>query len=153
MPLIRYFQYITYPDGNPAADREQLVCLLGGNVGVPLFSDKAGSVPLANPLTTDGDGLAEFFAAPGSFITELAGEIFHFLVHPAEPDDAWPGLFVHEQPLPSSVWTVNHRMGVQPDVTVLVAAQPTEGEVLHLSPSSLTITFGAPVSGTALLRR
>jgi hypothetical protein len=153
MPLIKYTQYITYPNGNPASDREQTVLLLGGNVPVPLFSDKAGTVPLANPVTTDGDGLAEFYAAPGSFITELAAQIFHFQVDAGELDAAWPGVFVHEQVSSASVWTVSHHIGAPPAVTVLVAGAVVEAEVAHLNSESLTITFGAPTSGTALLRR
>jgi hypothetical protein len=152
MPLIEYECYITYPDGHPAVGREQLICMLGGNVGVPLFQDKAGAVPLANPLTTDGDGLATFFAAPGSFITELAGELFHFMVAAAEPDDAWPGVFIHEQAAPAAVWTVNHHFGLEPSVTVLAAGQVTEGDVTHPTGEQTVITFGAPVAGTAYLR-
>jgi hypothetical protein len=152
MPLISYECYVTYPDGTPAANREQLICLLGGNVGVPLFTNKAGTVPLANPLTTDGDGLATFFAAPGSFITELAGDIFHFTVSASEPDDAWPGVFVHEQAVPAAVWTVNHHFGIEPSATVLVSDQVTEGDVTHPTSGQTVITFGAPVAGTAYLR-
>ena len=153
MPLIKYAQYITYPDGNPAAEVMQTVFLLGGNVAVPMFGDKAGTLPLGNPLTTDGDGLLEFYAAPGSFITELAGQIFHFLVDAAEPDDAWPGAFVHEQLVAAAVWTVNHHIGAPPAVTVLVDGQVVEGDVVHTGPETTQITFGSPIAGTALLRR
>ena len=153
MPLIKYQRYITYPDGNPAADRAQMILLYGGNVPVPLYGDKAGTAPLSNPVMTDSEGLAEFYAAPGEFITELAGEVFLFLVDPAEPDDAWPGVFVHEQAVPASVWTIDHHIGAPPAVTVLVAGQPVDAEVLHTGAESLTITFGSPTAGTALLRR
>jgi hypothetical protein len=33
----------------------------------PIFSDPAGAVPLANPLTTDGDGNFSFYAAPSTY--------------------------------------------------------------------------------------
>lgn len=153
MPLIQYEQYVTYPDGSPAAGREQLIVLLGGNVAVPLFADKAGTTPLSNPITTDGDGLAVFHAAPGSFFTELGGNAFHFVVSATEEDDAWPGVFVHEQSTPAQVWTVNHHIGAPPAVTVLVEGQVTEGDVTHPNSETTTITFGVPTSGTALLRR
>lgn len=153
MPLVKYSQYITYPDGNPAGDRMQQVELLGGNVAVPLFSDKAGTLPLSNPVTTDGDGLAMFYAAPGSFVTELAGELFHFTVDATEPDDAWPGVFVHEQPIAALVWTVDHHIGAPPAVTVLVAGAVAETAVTHPTPEQTVLTFSSPTAGTALLRR
>jgi len=153
MPLIKYSQYITYPNGSPASETTVPVLLTGGNVLVPLFSDKAGTVSLTNPAPTDADGLLTFFAAPGSFCTELAGEMFHLMVDPAEADDAWPGTFVHAQPVPAAVWTIDHHIGIPPAVTVLVAGQPVDGEVAHVDAGQLTITFGAPTAGTALLRR
>jgi hypothetical protein len=153
MPLISYECYVTYPNGNPAANREQLICLLGGNIGVPLFTDKAGTVPLANPVTTDGDGLATFFAAPGSFITELAGDIFHFLVSASEPDDAWPGVFIHEQTAPAAVWTVEHHIGAVPAVELVIAGARVEATVEHPDSETTIITFSAPQTGTAYLRR
>ena len=153
MPLIKYQRYITYPDGNPAGNRAQQIELYGGNVMIPLFSDKAGTVPLSNPVMTDADGLAEFYAAPGEFITVLAGEVFLFLVDPAEPDDAWPGVFVHEQAAPASVWTIDHHIGAPPAVTVLNSGQPVEMTVQHTTAEQTVLTFSAPTSGTALLRR
>ena len=153
MPLILYSQYVTYPDGNPASNRLQQVQLLGGNIAVPLFSDKAGMLPLSNPVMTDGDGLAMFYAAPGSFITELAGELFHFTVDATEPDDAWPGVFVHEQAVAASVWTVDHHIGAPPSVTVLIGGARVEATVAHLNNETTTLTFSSPQTGTALLRR
>ena len=153
MPLIKYQRYITYPDGNPASNRLQQIELLGGNIAVPLFSDKAATLPLSNPVMTDADGLAQFYAAPGSFTTELAGEVFLFLVDPAEPDDAWPGVFVHTQLVAASVWTIDHHIGAPPAVTVLVAGQVVEGDVTHPSAEQSVVTFGVPTAGTALLRR
>ena len=153
MPLIKYAQYLTYPDGTPAAEASFPVMLLGGNVLVPVFSDKAGAVPLANPVLTDTNGLLTFYAAPGNFHTDIAGTLFHYPVDATEPDDAWPGTFVHEQVSAASVWTVGHHFGVEPEVTVLVGGQATEADVTHPDQETTVITFGAPTAGTALLRR
>lgn len=153
MPLVQYESYITLPDGHPASDRKQLIRLLGGNVDVPIFADKAGQVPLANPLTTDADGLARFYAAPGAFYTELASEIFHFTVSPDEPDDVWPGVFVHEQTTPATVWTIGHHIGVQPLVTVLQEGAEIRPVAVRLDARTADLTFGSPQSGTALFRR
>ena len=72
MPLVKYGQYLTYPDGSPAAEASFPVQLDGGNVLIPVFADKAGQTPLANPVLTDQDGLLAFDAAPGSFLTDIA---------------------------------------------------------------------------------
>jgi hypothetical protein len=153
MPLIRYTQYITYPDGHPAANVTVPVWLLGGNVPVPLFADKAGTVPLANPIETDADGMISVYAAPGALTAELAGRVFSFLVDDSETDDAWPGTFVHEQAVPATVWTVAHHFGIEPVVDNLVASAPTSAEVTHPDTGTTVITFAVPTSGVAHLRR
>lgn len=153
MPLIKYGQFLTFPDGSPAAETSFPVMLLGGNVLVPVFADKAGTTPLANPVMTDTDGLLTFYAAPGCFATDVAGTFFHYLVDELEPDDAWPGTFIHEQTSPASVWTVEHHLGVEPSVQVVVLGAATEAEVSHTDEETTVITFGAPTSGTAYLRR
>lgn len=153
MALIKYGQYLTYPDGNPAAEASFPVMLLGGNVLIPVFSDKAGTTPLDNPVLTDVDGLLTFYAAPGAFVTDIAGTLFHYPVDAAESDDAWPGTFVHEQVSAASTWTVEHHFGVEPSVAVLVDGQASEGDVSHPDAETTTISFGTPTTGTAHLRR
>ena len=153
MPLIHYGQYLTYADGTAVADVSVPVRLLGGNVFVPLFSDKAGTLPLANPVMTDSDGLATFYAAPGEYSTDISGNVFHYDVDPTETDQAWPGTFVHDQVVAASVWTVNHHFGAPPAVTVLLAGQVAEADVSHPDFETTLISFGAPAVGVALLRR
>ena len=153
MPLIKYSQFLTYPDGTPAAEASFPVMLLGGNVLVPVFSDKAGTVPLANPVLTDTDGMLTFYAAPGNFHTDIAGTLFHYPVDVTEPDNAWPDLFIHEQTSAASVWTVDHHFGVEPSVTVVVNGQVIQASVAHPDEETTTITFGAPATGIAHLRR
>jgi hypothetical protein len=153
MPLIHYRQFLTYPDGNPAANTLFPLALLGGNSLVPTFADKAGTIPLPNPVLTGADGLIDFYAAPGAYAVDVAGAVVHIVVHPAETDDAWPGTFVHAQPVAAATWTVNHHFGVEPNVSILVAGQSAEADVTHPTTEQTVITFGSPVSGTALLRR
>lgn len=152
MALIKYFQYLTYPDGSPAAEVELPVQLIGGNVLIPTFSDKAGTTPVDNPVLTDADGLLTFYAAPGAFFTDLAGTVFTYLVDAAETDDAWPGTYIHTQVSASATWTVNHHFGVEPDVSVVVAGADVEAEVSHTNSETTVITFGAATAGTAYLR-
>lgn len=153
MPLILYSQYITYPDGSPAAEVDVPVWLLGGNQLVPVFSDKAGTTSVANPVTTDVDGLISVYAAPGALTAELAGQLFHFLVDATETDPAWPGTFIHTQASAATVWTVEHHFGVRPTVQVVTAENAVETEVSHGDSETTVITFGAPATGVAYLRR
>lgn len=153
MPLIKYAQYLAFADGTPAANYPAPVRLLGGSELVPLFTDKAGTVPLANPAMSDGDGLVQFYAAPGAFGTDISGWMFHYAVDAAETDPAWPGTFIFEQSTPATVWAVTHHFGVRPSVTVLAGAAELEAEVSHVDDENLTITFGAPTAGVAYLRR
>lgn len=153
MPLIRYSQYITYPDGNPAANIALPVWLLGGNIPVPIFSDKAGTLPLPNPTMTDVDGLISVYAAPGPLTAELAGQIFPFLVDATETDPAWPGTFIHEQAVAASVWTVEHHFGAYPAVEILISGARVEATITHPDDETTTLTFSSPQAGTAYLRR
>lgn len=153
MPLIHYSQYLTYADGTPAANIGVPVRLLGGNVLVPLFSDKAGTTPLANPAMTDVDGLAGFFAAPGEYATDISGNVFHYDVDAGETDEAWPGVFVHEQLVAATTWTVEHHFGAYPTVTVLVDGERVEAAVVHPDTETTILTFSPATAGTALLRR
>lgn len=152
MPLIHYRQFLTYPDGNPAANTTFPVWNLGGNVLIPLFSDKLAT-PLANPLMTDAEGLLDFFAPPGAYAVNVAGSIVHLLVALTETDDAWPGTFVHTQAVAAAVWTVDHRFGIEPAVNLLVTGDVVEADITHPTTEQTVITFSSPQSGAAHLRR
>lgn len=153
MALIKYFQFLFFPDGTPVSELPYPVMLLGGNVDVPTFADKAGTTPLANPVLTDPGGLLTFYAAPGAYATDVSGRLFHYAVDATEPDDAWPGTFVHTQASPAAIWTVQHHFGIEPRVDVVVAGAAVEAEVSHTDDETTVITFGAPTTGTAYLRR
>lgn len=153
MPLIRYTQYITYPDGNPAANIAVPVWLLGGNIAVPVFSDKAGTAPVPNPVMTDVDGMISVYAAPGPLTAELAGQVFPFLVDATETDPAWPGTFIHEQAVAAATWTVEHHFGTEPTVQVVIGTQAALTAVDHPDDETTVLTFNPPQAGTAYLRR
>lgn len=153
MPLIHYGQFLAYPDGNPAAEASFPVMLLGGNILVPVYADKAGTTPLDNPVLTDTDGLLEFYAAPGTYCTDIAGTLFHYVVDDTEPDDAWPGTYIHTQETPATTWTVEHHFGVEPAADIVIGSGTVEATVTHPDPETTTLTFSSPQSGTAFLRR
>jgi hypothetical protein len=152
MPLIKYTQFLTFPDGNPVDTMPYPVMRLGGNVLTPTYVDKAGTTPLVNPVLTDSDGMLTFYAAPGAYVTDVSGRLFQYVVDDDETDAAWPGTFIHTQASPATVWTIGHHFGIEPTVTVLVDAQDSQGDVSHPDDETTTITFGAPITGTAYLR-
>lgn len=52
----------------------------------------------------------------------------------------------------ASVWTIDHTLPFQPNVTVVDSAKDqVEGEVIYTSPTRITITFSAAFAGTAYL--
>jgi hypothetical protein len=151
--IVLYSQYLFFPGGNPAADFQVQIWHHASNQLALLFTDGTGTVPAANPVTTDVDGLASFYAPPGDYSAILAGNMFHIPVDASVVTPVWPGLWVHTQASPSSVWTIAHHFGVKPQVNILVADQFAEADVAHPDNETTTITFGAPISGIAHLRR
>jgi hypothetical protein len=60
--------------------------------------------------------------------------------------------FSFTQAAPSSIWTIAHNLGFNPNVTAVDAALNTiEGDIQYNSINELTITFSAEVYGTAYL--
>lgn len=153
MPLIKYASYIYLPGGNPAANLSVPVYLAGGNQLVPLRADKPGTMPLANPPTTDADGLLTFYAPPGDYTTWLAGAPILLSVADDETDEAWPNTLVHMQTVAATVWTVDHYFGIKPSVFVDVGNSQVEAEVSHPSLTQTVLTFSSAQSGAAYLRR
>ena len=70
----------------------------------------------------------------------------------AQGADGSPGArYVHTQGTASALWTVPHNLGFRPIVTVFTTGgqEVLGGEILHLSLSTLTITFDAAFAGSA----
>jgi hypothetical protein len=153
MPLIHYATYIYFAGGNPAASTPCPVYLAGGNQLVPLRADKAGTVPLAQPPVTDGDGLLVFYAPPGDYTTWISGTPVLLTVDPLETDEAWPNTFVHMQTVAATTWTIDHWFGIKPQVMIDVGNSQVEAEVDHPSLTQTTLTFSSAQSGAAYLRR
>jgi hypothetical protein len=66
-----------------------------------------------------------------------------------------PGIdlhYMHDQMVPSLLWTVTHNMGKYPSVGVVDSGgSEVEGLVSHVSTNQLTIEFSAAFSGFAYL--
>lgn len=153
MALVPYLADMYFPGGSPAADYTTAVRPRASNQLALLFTDSNGATPADNPVTTDEFGMASFWAAPGDYVSIIAGTVFEYQVNPSFTDPVWPDLWVHTQTVPSAVWTAVHCFGVHPSVDLVLSGQEAEAAVAHSSTSLTTITFGVPVTGTAYLRR
>lgn len=151
--LVSYSLLMFFPGGGPAISTPVSVALHGSNVQPILFTDAAGTIPASNPVMTDGTGVLSFYAAPGCYRAELAGDTFDVPIDPAHTDPVWPGLWVHTQAVASTVWTVEHHFGVRPAVELIIGGADFEAEVTHPDDETTVITFGSPLAGTAMLRR
>jgi len=100
--------------------------------------------PFVNPA--DGDYvLIEVDDAQRAWVTASLGL--------ATGDVSTDKTYVHTQSAPATVWTLNHNLGKYPAVQVLDSGndEVDGGEVHHVDSSNLTITFGGPFAGKAIL--
>ncbi len=153
MSLVLYSAILFYPGGGVASGASVEVQLRSSNQGPLMFSDMAGTSPLSSPLTADGTGMIQFYAAPGYYDAFLAGSVFPIDVDDSFTDPVWPDVWIHEQLSPAAVWTVDHHFGVVPAVDVVAGGVSEISAVAHPNASQTTITFGGPSTGTAYLRR
>jgi hypothetical protein len=66
--MAQYSEEWFYPTGQLATNQRAIVFGPGDdNVVAPIFSDPAMTVPLANPTTTDANGMLTFYAADGTY--------------------------------------------------------------------------------------
>lgn len=63
-----------------------------------------------------------------------------------------PSRYVHVQPIPDTVWTATHNLGLLPQVTIMNSAgQVVEGDVNYVDNNTVVLTFLAAFSGIAIL--
>ena len=75
MALQLYSARYWLPNGNLSANRPANVFPELSNIHASLFADQAGTIPLPNPLSTDGGGLLTFWAAPGTTGSTSTGDV------------------------------------------------------------------------------
>lgn len=60
--------------------------------------------------------------------------------------------YVHEQEMPSALWTINHNLGRRPNVEVRsTGGVVMVGEVVHMSSNQVRVAFATPLAGSARL--
>lgn len=148
--MVLYTASLWFPGSRPATRYPVMVLHRGSNREALLFTDATGTTRADNPVTTDEFGQAAFWAPPGHYVTDLVGTLFDYVVDSSITDPVWPDLWVHTQSTPAVEWAIDHHFGIRPQVDVLAAGTWT---VDHVDDEHTTITFSAPVSGIAHLRR
>lgn len=127
------------PDGALAAGGQVLTAGYG-----PVELASVGPLP-GGPLGSDLVMLVRPGVAPGD---ARAGTV----PFAALGGGGGGGSITFTQGLPASVWTVAHNLGRRPAVSVLTTAGDlVDGDVRHLNPNNLTITFAAAFAGVAEL--
>jgi hypothetical protein len=78
--LAQYTDTFWYPSGTLAAGVAVRVFPLNSNILAPLFANLAGTIPLANPLTTSAGGAISFYAEQGEYWLHADSEAFQINV-------------------------------------------------------------------------
>lgn len=151
--LTQYRQMVFFPGGNPAAFASIAVVLEGSNVPPSVFADVAATLPLSLPLTADSMGTIAFCAAPGCYLAVLSGTRTRIGVDPANTDPVFPDVYVHTQAAPALTWTIDHHLGIEPAVSIILGIENVEAHIDHPDNSQTVLTFSQPVAGVAQLRR
>ncbi len=60
--------------------------------------------------------------------------------------------YVHDQPVASSVWTINHNGGKYPTVVIVdTSTRTVRGSITYPTSNQVVVTFSVPFSGQAFL--
>lgn len=120
----------------------------GTQTPVVLYSDSAGLLPVANPITTDEFGNLFFYSAPGDYDIYLNSSRIPIVVSAA---GSGGGTYTHVQTIPNSVWTIVHNLGFKPNITVEVGGEIVFADISHSSNTTALVNFALPHTGNAYL--
>ncbi len=112
------------------------------------MTDITIELPQGLDVTLDAASLVDVALDAGEDVTAELGT----LQGPPGPQGAAQSTYVHQQAVPSAIWTIDHGLGFWPDVIVYDSSgREAEGAVLNPTLNRTTITFSAPFAGTARL--
>jgi hypothetical protein len=155
MPLARYREQYWFTNEQLAIGVPAHIFPRFSNVHAVLYADQAGTIPLANPVTTDASGFVDLWVENGDYWCFVNGQAFYVIID-LDPNltHVWPSTFRWEQTAPATTWVIMHGLNSLPNVTVLSPLNEViTGDVAYTDDDNLTITFAAPATGVAYLRR
>lgn len=155
MALARYREQFWYDTEALAVNVPAHVFPRFSNIHALIYADSAGTIPLSNPVNTDGSGFLDFWIENGDYWVRINGQGFYTIVD-LDPSltHVWPSTFQWDQPVAATTWVIAHGLNSFPAVLAIdTGNEQVFGEVVYANDDSLTITFAAPTSGVAYLRR
>lgn len=158
---------VIYDDGTLARNVALMVVSVGTSTPIPLYSNINGSVALANPVSTDGDGNLFFYAEQGQYELLYGGARVPIANNPigatgpkgdkGDPGETGPAggaasTYVHDQGTPSALWTIAHGLGYFPNVTIVDSGgTQVVPDVIYPDMNTVEIAFSAAFGGKAYL--
>lgn len=122
----------------------------------PLILVGSGVTPTVpeNPSSLPGD--AGWVDSSDLLIGQLAFNVTDSMYYTRTKDGIEPlkstMYYIHDQGVPSDEWTINHRLGPHPSVTITdTGGEVYLGEVTYTSSTQLKIKFNGGFSGKAYL--
>lgn len=139
-----------YANGQVAAHQPITVVYRGTTSEAPLYVALSGSGALPNPITTDAQGNAAFYADEGvyDFLALGARVPFDIVLGGGSGGDAFSEFI---QVAPAATWIVPNPLGRTPAVGVIVSGELIIADVEYGDNGTITVTHAVPTAGKVIL--
>ena len=87
---------------------------------------------------------------PGSLVPVMCPDGTQGLAEYSGPNTIAPEHFNWIQGISSPVWTVEHKLGFKPNISILIGNEEVEGHIKHIDNNKAVITLSKSLSGNAI---